>query len=173
MLTHTDDGEIVRIAGARVAARREKRFMKKGKLSKSGALRASYELTDFPKSFTRGKYAARFASESNIARLDPEIYAAFPTSKTVNDALGALLRIAKMAVSKSVQVAHWPVRGGSRHQVLTRRTIGLPGAAAPHRREVAAGPGFVVRQRWHGTGRCPRVRIDTCRSAQTRSCLRR
>lgn len=32
-----------------------------------------------------------------MVRLDPEIHAAFPTSEAVNEALGALLRVAKAA----------------------------------------------------------------------------
>lgn len=71
--------------------------MKKAKRTKSGELRPSYNRADFPKGFVRGKYAARFAKESNIVRLDPEIHAAFPTSEAVNEALGGLLRVAKTA----------------------------------------------------------------------------
>jgi len=71
--------------------------MKKAKRTKPDELRQSYERADFPKGLTRGKYAARFAQGTNIVKLDPEIHAAFPTSKAVNDALGELLRIAKTA----------------------------------------------------------------------------
>jgi hypothetical protein len=71
--------------------------MKKAKRTKSGDLRGSYSTEDFPKGLTRGKYATRFAKESNIVRLDPEIQAAFPTSEAVNEALGGLLRVAKTA----------------------------------------------------------------------------
>jgi hypothetical protein len=71
--------------------------MKKAKRNKSDDLRRGYSVEDFPKGFTRGKYAARFAKESNIVRLDPEIHAAFPTSEAVNEALGGLLRVAKTA----------------------------------------------------------------------------
>jgi len=71
--------------------------MKKAKRTKTDTLRANYATEDFPKGFTRGKYAARFTKESNIVRLDPEIHAAFPTSEAVNEALGGLLRVAKTA----------------------------------------------------------------------------
>ena len=71
--------------------------MKKAKRATLDELRAGYATDDFPKWFTRGKYAARFAKESNIVRLDPEIHAAFPTSEAVNEALGGLLRVAKTA----------------------------------------------------------------------------
>ena len=71
--------------------------MKKAKRTKSGALRRSYSRKDFPKGFVRGKYAARFAKDSNMVRLDPEIHAAFPTSAAVNEALAGLLRVARSA----------------------------------------------------------------------------
>ena len=71
--------------------------MKKAKRTKGSDLRANYTKEDFPKGFARGKYATRLAAESNIVRLDPEIHAAFPTSKSVNEALGGLLRLAKSA----------------------------------------------------------------------------
>jgi hypothetical protein len=71
--------------------------MKKAKRTKPDQLRANYAAENFPKGLTRGKYAARFAKESNIVRLDPEIHAAFPTSEAVNEALGGLLRVAKTA----------------------------------------------------------------------------
>jgi hypothetical protein len=71
--------------------------MKQAKRKKSDELRSSYSREDFPKGFSRGKYAARIAKESNIVRLDPEIHAAFPTSEAVNEALAGLLRVAKTA----------------------------------------------------------------------------
>lgn len=71
--------------------------MKKAKRIKNGSLRASYKKEDFPKGFVRGKYAARLSTESNMVKLDPEIHAAFPTSKAVNEALAGLLRVAQSA----------------------------------------------------------------------------
>jgi hypothetical protein len=41
-----------------------------------------------------GKYAARFAAGSNVAILDPDVAASFPDSKSVNEALRALVKIA-------------------------------------------------------------------------------
>ena len=71
--------------------------MKKAKRRRPDELRPSYRREDFPKGFVRGKYAARFAKESHLVRLDPEIHAAFPTSEAVNEALAGLLRLAKAA----------------------------------------------------------------------------
>ncbi len=45
----------------------------------------------------RGKYAAAYAEGTNLIVLDPELMAAFPDSKSVNDALRALLQIATRA----------------------------------------------------------------------------
>jgi hypothetical protein len=75
----------------------KKDSMKKAKRTKATDLRSGYKKDDFPKGFVRGKYAARVTVESNIVRLDPEIHAAFPTSKAVNEALAGLLRVAQSA----------------------------------------------------------------------------
>jgi len=45
----------------------------------------------------RGKYAAQYNSGTNVVLLDPEVARAFPDSKSVNDALRALLTIAGRA----------------------------------------------------------------------------
>lgn len=71
--------------------------MKKGKSSRNDDMRREYKRSDFPNGLVRGKYAARVAAKSNIVRLDPEIVEAFPTSKAVNEALGAMLKAAKNA----------------------------------------------------------------------------
>jgi hypothetical protein len=43
----------------------------------------------------RGKYVDRYRKGTNVVLLDPEVAAAFPDSTSVNDALRALLAIAK------------------------------------------------------------------------------
>ena len=43
----------------------------------------------------RGKYVQRFREGANVIVLDPDVAAAFPDSQTVNDALRALLEIAR------------------------------------------------------------------------------
>ena len=45
----------------------------------------------------RGKYAGRYRQKTNVIVLDPEIAEAFPDSNSVNEALRALLAIAKRA----------------------------------------------------------------------------
>jgi hypothetical protein len=41
----------------------------------------------------RGKHSARYAAETNVVVLDPDVAAAFPNSVSVNEALRALLKI--------------------------------------------------------------------------------
>jgi len=45
----------------------------------------------------RGKYADRYRRGVNVILLEPEVAAAFPDSKSVKDALRALLEIADRA----------------------------------------------------------------------------
>ena len=57
-------------------------------------MRAEYDI-DYSKA-VRGKYYDRIRKEgSNVVLLDPDVAAAFPSSKAVNDALRALLGIMK------------------------------------------------------------------------------
>ena len=42
----------------------------------------------------RGKYADKYRAGNNVVLLDPELAAVFPDSKSVNDALRALVAIA-------------------------------------------------------------------------------
>ena len=69
--------------------------MSKAKSHRVADIRAEYRKSDFPIGMVRGKYTARLAAASNVVILDPEIAAAFPTSKSVNDALGVVLQAAK------------------------------------------------------------------------------
>ena len=55
---------------------------------------------DFSKG-VRGKYAGRYAAGSNIVVLSPDVAEAFPNSKAVNDALRALVTIARQSVRQS------------------------------------------------------------------------
>jgi len=66
--------------------------MKKVENIKADELRAEYKRSDFSE-LKRGKYAARITEESNVVVLDPDVAAAFPNDKTVNEALRGLLKI--------------------------------------------------------------------------------
>jgi hypothetical protein len=48
----------------------------------------------------RGKYVDRYRRGTNVVLLDPELAEAFPDSKSVNDALRALVAIAAKAESR-------------------------------------------------------------------------
>lgn len=71
--------------------------MNKARSRDKDELRRSYKRSDFPAGFTRGKYAARLAAGSNVVVLSPKNAVAFPTSDAVNEALDALLRVARLA----------------------------------------------------------------------------
>ena len=53
------------------------------------SIRAEYDFTGG----VRGKHAARYAAETNVVVLDPDVAAVFPNSVAVNDALRALVQI--------------------------------------------------------------------------------
>ena len=48
----------------------------------------------------RGKYVDRYRQGTNVVLLDPELAEAFPDSKSVNDALRALVAIAARAETR-------------------------------------------------------------------------
>jgi hypothetical protein len=54
-------------------------------------LRPEYDLTEL-KGGVRGKYFERYKMGINLARLAPEVRAAFPTDEAVNDALRSLMQ---------------------------------------------------------------------------------
>ena len=56
-------------------------------------LRPEYDLKALLKNPVRGKYAARYREGSNIVLLDPDVAAAFPNGKAVNDALRLVLQL--------------------------------------------------------------------------------
>ena len=57
---------------------------------RTAEMRAEYDFSDG----VRGKYAERYRRGTNVVLLDPELAEAFPDSKSVNDALRALVAIA-------------------------------------------------------------------------------
>ncbi len=67
---------------------------------KRSVVREMREEYDFSKG-VRGKYAKRFAQGKNIIVLDPDVADHFPDSKTVNDALRTLIRIAQKRAKKA------------------------------------------------------------------------
>jgi hypothetical protein len=70
------------------------KHMKKGK--EKDTMREEYDFTGG----IRGKYAKRFSDGSNISVLDPDVAKLFPDSKTVNEVLRSIARIAQQKVKK-------------------------------------------------------------------------
>lgn len=65
--------------------------MKKIELDKEDDLRPEYDFSQM-KGGVRGKYVARYREGVNLVLLDPDVAAAFPDAKAVNDALRLLLQ---------------------------------------------------------------------------------
>lgn len=59
--------------------------------SDNDELRPEYDDT-LLKDGIRGKYAEQYAAGANIIKLDPDVAAAFPNEKAVNEALRSLLK---------------------------------------------------------------------------------
>ncbi len=55
----------------------------------------------------RGKYVERFAAGSNIVVLSADVVPFFPTSKSVNEALRMLVKIAHQQIPKVVQSEYY------------------------------------------------------------------
>jgi len=56
---------------------------------KTAEMQAEYDFSGG----VRGKYADRYRRRTNVVLLEPELAKAFPDSKSVNDALRALLSV--------------------------------------------------------------------------------
>jgi hypothetical protein len=65
--------------------------MKKTPKQRDPSMRVEYDFSNG----VRGKYAKRFKEGTNIVVLAPEVAEMFPDSAAVNDALMALVQIAK------------------------------------------------------------------------------
>ena len=60
---------------------------------RTSEMRAEYDFS----AGVRGKYTDAYRHRSNVVLLDPDLAAVFPDSKSVNDALRALVTIAERA----------------------------------------------------------------------------
>ena len=65
-------------------------LMKKVESEEDDDLRPEYDFSQM-KGRVRGKYVERYREGTNLVLLDPDIAAAFPDAKAVNDALRLLL----------------------------------------------------------------------------------
>ncbi len=77
--------------------------MKKDKDRASEELRAEYKRSDFDAPLARGKYAKRLRESSNIIVLRPEVARVFPNEEAVNNALEALIEVARANAEHVVQ----------------------------------------------------------------------
>ena len=68
--------------------------MKKAKSELNDWPRDEYKAVDLGK-IVRGKYAKRFAHATNIVVLDPKVAKVFATDAAFNEALNALIEVAK------------------------------------------------------------------------------
>jgi hypothetical protein len=66
----------------------------------NGDLRPEYDPV-LKRSGVRGKYAARYKAGTNLVLLAPDVAAAFPDAKAVNEALRLLMKIAKRSLADS------------------------------------------------------------------------
>jgi hypothetical protein len=62
-------------------------------------LRPEYDLHLLLREATRGKYASRYEAGTNIVLLEPDVAAAFPDDRAVNDALRLVLKLARIPVA--------------------------------------------------------------------------
>lgn len=61
-------------------------------------MRAEYDFSKM-KGRVRGKYVERYREGTNLILLEPDVAAAFPDAKTVNEALRLLIKVAEKQVS--------------------------------------------------------------------------
>ena len=86
--------------------------MKKVKRPGVNDLRPEYTRADLGQG-VRGKYLKQYRAGNNLALLEPDVAAAFPTDNAVNDALRTLLHAAK-----AVKVATARTRRTGRKQAV-------------------------------------------------------
>ena len=71
-------------------------FMKKveSEMMEKDELRPEYDLSQL-KGRVRGKYVERYRAGTNLVLLEPDVAAAFPDAKAVNEALRLLIKVAE------------------------------------------------------------------------------
>jgi hypothetical protein len=67
--------------------------MSRVKPERSDELRREYDFSEL-RGGVRGKYLRRYRAGTNLALLEPDVAAAFPTDEAVNEALRTVLRAA-------------------------------------------------------------------------------
>lgn len=69
-------------------------YMKKVEPEMEDELRSEYDLSQL-KRRVRGKYVERYREGTNLVLLEPDVAAAFPDAKAVNEALRMLIKVAQ------------------------------------------------------------------------------
>lgn len=72
-------------------------------------LRSEYRREDLGKG-VRGKYLKAYRGGTNLVLLRPEVAAAFPTERAVNDALSSLIKVAQRSAGSTIR----PIRRARR-----------------------------------------------------------
>ncbi len=72
--------------------------MKKVEAEMEEEMRPEYDLSQL-KGRVRGKYVERYRAGTNLVMLEPDVAAAFPNAKAVNESLRLLMKVARRQVS--------------------------------------------------------------------------
>ena len=94
--------------------------MRKGKAESSDELRNEYDFNELGVG-VRGRYLRRYRAGSNLALLEPDVAAAFPTDEAVNEALRAILKAAA-AIRRGRRPIHRTLQSSSGAGKVTDRT---------------------------------------------------
>lgn len=74
--------------------------MKKSRGKQSNDLRPEYDFGQLLQTGVQGKYARRFAEDTNLVLLAPDVAEAFPTAESVNETLRLVLQLAQVRAKK-------------------------------------------------------------------------
>lgn len=72
--------------------------MNKAEPEQDDEMRPEYDFEQL-RGRVRGKYVERYRAGTNLVPLDPDVAAAFPDAKAVNDALRMLIEVARKQLS--------------------------------------------------------------------------
>ena len=88
---------------------------------RSPKMKAEYDFSNG----VRGKYVDRYRLGTNIVILEPDLAKVFPNSKSVNDALRALVTIASRTDSRNAPDAGTPREHATRQRYRNRKSVEL------------------------------------------------
>ena len=97
MLTQTVAAEPESLMHGSLPGRNERHMKKKSKDENIDELRPEYDLRELLKDGVQGKYADRYREGTNLVMLDKDVAEAFPTDKSVNEALRLVIQLAKLS----------------------------------------------------------------------------